>query len=451
MSKVTKKKHVSKKTRKTWRNVDVADVENYLEEKRFEERIGDVSLQKDDELFSVEKKAPKIIKSARELRKIKAKELAKCFTSLTNESKVKDPIAKRNIPLLSNEERKHPATMAKIKRNKEMGIISDEMKLSLNARIEFGKTIPRAKSATKEFQKDLWSGEDLHAKLNKSEWMTKPLRKYHLMNSGTPDVNMPEITHERRTQLRAIDEPMPGISYNPDVKDYEDLINTVIVKEEAIIKKEQKLNRAIKPLFAKITKAEIKRRKREELTQGFPINGEDSVDEDLTDTEYQAINPPVRNKKKDTTQRRKQKELKLRNARQNLEKLEIKKIKDLNTLNMFKNQIKKVEAKVEVKQLNRAEKQILKKFETHRLARMRFVEEDVPIPESTEKIGNLRTMQPEGNILIDRFKSLQKRNIIAPNTKRRPRNRRLTKITKRSHKETVPQPLTKAQKKLNSN
>lgn len=40
MSKVTKKKHVSKKTRKTWRNVDVADVENYLEEKRFEERLG---------------------------------------------------------------------------------------------------------------------------------------------------------------------------------------------------------------------------------------------------------------------------------------------------------------------------------------------------------------------------------------------------------------------------
>lgn len=176
----------------------------------------------------------------------------------------------------------------------------------------------------------------------------------------------------------------------------------------------------------------------------------DSVDEDLTDTEYQAINPPVRNKKKDTTQRRKQKESKLRNARQNLEKLEIKKIKDLNTLNMFKNQINKVEAKVEVKQLNRAEKQILKKFETHRLARQKFVEEDVPIPESTEKIGNLRTMQPEGSVLIDRFKSLQKRNIIAPNIKRRPRNRRLTKVTKRSHKETVQQPLTKAQKKLNS-
>ena len=432
-----------------------------------------MSLQKDDELFTVEKKTPKIIKSARELRKIKAKELAKCFNSLTNESKVKDPIAKRNVPLLTLEERKHPATMAKNKRNKEMGIISDEMKLSLNARIDFGKKIPRAKSATKEFQKDLWSGEDLHAEFNKSEWMTKKLRKYHLMNSGLPDVNMPEITHERRTQLRAIDEPMPGISYNPDVKDYDDLINTVIVKEEAIIKKEQKLNRAIKPLFAKITKAEIKRRKREELTQGFPINGEgkntqfitiksfiiclffcvivDSIDEDLTDTEYQAINPPVRNKKKDTTQRRKQKESKLRNARQNLEKLEIKKIKDLNTLNMFKNQIKKVEAGVEVKQLNRAEKQILKKFETHRLARMRFVEEDVPIPESIEKIGNLRTMQPEGNILIDRFKSLQKRNIIAPNIKRRPRNRRLTKITKRSHKETLPQPLTKAQKKLQKN
>ena len=189
----------------------------------------DVSMQKDDELFTVEKKTPKVlIKSARELRKIKAKEAPKCFNSLSNESKVKDPIAKRNIPLLSSDERKHPATMAKIKRNKELGIISDEMKLSLNARIAFGKKIPRAKASTKEFQKDLWSGEDLHAEINKSEWMTRPLRKYHLMNSGTPDVNMPQITHERRTQLRAIDEPMPGISYNPDVKDYDDLINSVV-------------------------------------------------------------------------------------------------------------------------------------------------------------------------------------------------------------------------------
>lgn len=36
----TKKKHISKKTRSGWKKVNIDDVEEFLEEKRFEERIG---------------------------------------------------------------------------------------------------------------------------------------------------------------------------------------------------------------------------------------------------------------------------------------------------------------------------------------------------------------------------------------------------------------------------
>jgi len=57
-------------------------------------------------------------------------------------------------------------------------------------------------------------------------------------------------------------------------------------------------------------------------------------------------------------------------------------------------------------------------------------------------------MKPEGNMLVDRFMSLQKRNILAPNLKRNLRKRRLTTVKKKQFKEEVKQPLTKRQKKM---
>ena len=128
---------------------------------------------------------------------------------------------------------------------------------------------------------------------------------------------------------------------------------------------------------------------------------------------------------------------------------------DLNQLSfcrlkMFKKQIVKHEEGVQKKQKNRSEKRSKAKFEPRRLARKKFEGEEIPVPESIESLGNLRTVKPEGNILVDRFVSMQKRNILAPNLKRLPRKRRLTTVKKSQFKEEVPQPMTKKMKKLNA-
>lgn len=114
---------------------------------------------------------------------------------------------------------------------------------------------------------------------------------------------------------------------------------------------------------------------------------------------------------------------------------------------MFKKQIVKQDAVVDEKKQHRIENRLKQKFEPRRIARKRFEEEEVPIPESTDTLGTMRTIKPEGNVLVDRFKSLQKRNILAPNIKRMPRKRRLTTIKKNSHKEEVLPPPTKKQKR----
>lgn len=115
---------------------------------------------------------------------------------------------------------------------------------------------------------------------------------------------------------------------------------------------------------------------------------------------------------------------------------------------MFKKQIVKHDGVVLEKKKNRTEKRIKQKTEPRRIARKKFEGEEVPIPESIDTLGNLRKITPEGSGLVDRFMSLQKRNILAPNLKRLPRKRRLTTVKKNQHKEEVKQPLTKKQKKV---
>jgi nucleolar protein 53 len=116
---------------------------------------------------------------------------------------------------------------------------------------------------------------------------------------------------------------------------------------------------------------------------------------------------------------------------------------------MYKKQIVKTEGEIEKRKVTRAVKQDLKNYEPRRLTRKFFEEEDVQVEASVEALGNLRKIQPLGSILVDRFKSMQKRNILLPNIKRQKRSRRLTKIKKHSHKEEVVQPMTKKMRKSN--
>ena len=44
------------------------------------------------------------------------------------------------------------------------------------------------------------------------------------------------------------------------------------------------------------------------MAQGLPVAGEPIVDDDISDTEFKALNPPVQNKKKTLQKRRKLKE-----------------------------------------------------------------------------------------------------------------------------------------------
>jgi nucleolar protein 53 len=107
-------------------------------------------------------------------------------------------------------------------------------------------------------------------------------------------------------------------------------------------------------------------------------------------------------------------------------------------LRKFKKEINKVEKTVDVKKENRRERNEQKKLAPGRLGKLKFEEEEFPIKESPEELGNLRKLEPEGNILIDRFKSMQKRKMLAPSRRKGTKKSAVVKIKKRSFKEEMP-------------
>jgi len=59
------------------------------------------------------------------------------------------------------------------------------------------------------------------------------------------------------------------------------------------------------------------------------------------------------------------------------------------------------------------------KYATKRIGRLKYEEPEMDLKLSGELTSSLRTLKPEGNILTDRYKSLQKRNIIEPRVRAR--------------------------------
>lgn len=237
--------------------------------------------------------------------------------------------------------------------------------------------------------------------------------------------------------MKAVQTPHPGVSYNPTFDDHQELVDQIVAKEETIIKKKERMDRVLTQKLGKMTRDQIEKVKEQEMVQGFPIDKskENIQDEEPSDDEYKSVNAPVRNKKKDRKTRRKQKEARERELLEKQKKREVKKIKDINNMPELTKKIKDQEKIVEIKGKNRAELEKAKKTQAGRIGKVKYREPEIDVNQLEDIAGNLRNLKPEGNLLLDRFKSLQKRNIL-PATLHRKRKMKtmVKKYIKQSHK-----------------
>ncbi|XP_058454715.1 ribosome biogenesis protein NOP53 [Malaya genurostris] len=371
---------ITRKNKSSWRkDVDITDVETFLEGERQNERIGNVALKPDTELFAVDR-ADTERASLKTSRKAKFQQNPKFCWSLENTSKVSDPIVKRNV---------------KVKKSSA----PSGRKVKTTALVR-----PKAvRSKTNLFNVDIWENENTTTK-------TAP-------------------AHKKQSTVPNVEVPAAGSSYNPAIDDYNELKQAVVSRELKYIKHVKHLERTVTAKFTKLSKEDREEMIHKEMSEGlFDNNEEAESDNSDNEKEYSAINPPVRNKKKDRKTRTRKIVAVRKRAAELQVKHEIKKLKDIASIPKLNSEINKMQSKTKQKQTNRVARAEEKSKLPRRVAYMKFEEAEEDFAEPTELADGLRTILPNKSLLVDRFKSFQKRALIAPK-KHRDGIRRTNKST----------------------
>ncbi|XP_015510412.2 ribosome biogenesis protein NOP53 [Neodiprion pinetum] len=437
---LNKKRKVSKKTKKSWRkHVDTKDVDNFLDEKRLEERLGaPFSERSDGELFAVdkspEKKSELTSKQQRRLA-LKSKEPV-CFAILKPHTAIPDPIAKRNR-VKTPEERKNPIT----RRIQAMKRLNGQLKLkeidaNKNKALAEKKRVNKPKLG--EFDKDIWmEKKKVHMDVQ-SEWLTSDTVRHTLANTGQKQKRVPLSLSNKPSVVPAVQAPHPGTSYNPSYTDHQELLAVVAKKEMELMKQEAHLDRVTTKMFKKVSADKKNDSWMQEMSEGLPTKSktpDETSDTEDHDPNVKSVNPPSKNEKKPLVKRRKQKEQRQLELERKQAKVEKKKVADIYKIKKIATQISAKEKKEEFLRRIRAQTKERKIAEPKTLSKVKFEAPEPDFELAEELVGNLRNSKTVGNLLRDRYKSLQQRNILAPGTRMLKLNKaKVKKFEKASHK-----------------
>lgn len=403
MAETAKRKRlgVSKNRKKAWKkHCDVNDVEDFLEEQRFDERIGGSAASKpDDQLFFIDK-LPAAIKSsapasAASKKQRRNRKLA-CFKNLESSSKVKAPVKPRRV--------RHPDA-------RKPAEVRETQRQRLAKRLEQGNVdrlrsvAQKAKVATSRFDltglRDVWGDGDCE------QSPTTPAA------ADAGKYRVPPHRHQKPSLLPAVEPPHPGTSYNPSYADHQDLLRRALEVEQRKLNEERRLDRCLAMPNKRDWPTEQDRLA--EMSQGLYDQDEDDDDQaseqkaaDVAD----AVLPAPTAVRKTRQQRRRAAEQK----RQRREAMERKKARvlanDVYRIRTLKAQLKRDAEASEARQKRRQQREVDKLYGARRLSAYKYEEPDLPLKLSTELRDSLRELRPEVNVLEDRFKSLQRRNVI---------------------------------------
>uniref|UniRef100_A0A023GK46 Ribosome biogenesis protein NOP53 n=1 Tax=Amblyomma triste TaxID=251400 RepID=A0A023GK46_AMBTT len=394
MAATTKRKRlgVSKNRKKSWiKHSDVNDVEAFLEEQRFDERMGGpVSSKPDEELFFVDK-LPAAPKTPAADKKLRRNRKLTCFRNLEPSSKVKTPIQPRRV---RNPDARKPAEVRETQRQRLA------QRLAKAAVDRLRSVARKAKHSTSRFDfaglHDLWGDED-----------------------GAPPATgarVPEHRYQKPSLLPAVEPPHPGTSYNPSHADHQDLLRRAVEIEQRKLLEERRLNRRLAMPDKRDWPTDQDRLA--EMSQGLydqdddddsGIEQEDEDDETVKDVLPAASSHPA---PKTRQQRRRAAEQKrLRREAQERKKARAL-ANEVYRIRTFKAELRRQAEASEARQARRRQREVDKLYGARRLSAYRYEEPELPLKLSDELRESLRELRPEVNVLEDRYKSLQRRNVI---------------------------------------
>nr|CAG4637063.1 EOG090X07H9 [Ceriodaphnia reticulata]SVE72979.1 EOG090X07H9 [Ceriodaphnia reticulata] len=435
-----KVKRIVKHKKKAWRiTSNVEDVERFLESKRLDERLGAPFEERPSEsLFVVDTKAEQdqpVKSEPTKKRKLKEIGPLKCYSILTPKSAVIDPLKKRNRVRLP-QERGDPLLRKIMEERRANGKIPSRFIQSMKHHQEKVQELANKKKREKlrtTFDFDLWgdAGDSLLIGDKKvvALDLSDELKTYTMEKTGKRIYSRPPTMFSKTTNLQPVEFPHPGTSYNPTFQDHQDLLKQACAVEVKELKEEARTRRRLGPMLKKIPIQKKEAEWMSEMSQGL------ADDEDETDGEVEA--PVVRpTKPKTMKQKRKAKALKMQDMRRKKLKEAKKRLQEFDRLRSIRREIRKSEELTTKRIEIRKKEKEAKMLKPAMLSRHKYEPPQVEVNLSDEIAGTLRGLKTEGHVLIDRYKSLQRRNIIEPRIRQRVVLKYKHKVfTKRSHSE----------------
>uniref|UniRef100_A0A8C6Y6F5 Ribosome biogenesis protein NOP53 n=1 Tax=Naja naja TaxID=35670 RepID=A0A8C6Y6F5_NAJNA len=270
---------------------------------------------------------------------------------------------------------------------------------------------------------------------------------FFLEQTKKQPVKRPDRLKKSPSELPAMEIISPGGSYNPSFQSHQALLFQAFEAELVRQKAEERLQRQLKfptaaeaptqeSVFQEQCEGLMEEDSEGEEGQGSPPRPPEEDPQAASGEASCLLTATVVREKKTEQQRKKEKAAKQLKARELSEKAARLRKQELFQLKSIRLQLKQREAELQRRKQQREAKRKLEAVKPKRLGRLKYEEPDVDVQLSSELAESLRTLRPEGSILKDRFKSLQKRNIIEPRERAKfKRKYRLKYVEKRAFRE----------------
>ncbi|CAF0957356.1 unnamed protein product [Didymodactylos carnosus] len=422
-------KHVMRNKKKYWKKIPVDDIEDYLEDVRIQEITGGIrSEQPDQFLYHIDTERPlgsdlipqsTVIPSstkrrALDLSNLNSYKLLKPHSNVAPPSKdsyqMKNPASKKTKRLVEN-----------LKLSNERKMRTKKYRQAQKQRLEASEEQALAKAeaiATDDphvtTQYDIWEAKDLKKETTKA-LVGENMANFIDQVTKTYDWKVPEHHTKKPSAIPAVNLPEPGASYNPSYDEHQELLQKALTIEIIKEKKEKKLHNQMAAKFPESAVAPTRETWLKEMSSGlFDENWDDIEDKsEVIATKSVSVGKPIIDETKTKKQRRKERERKGEELKRKTEKEKNIREHSLFRLKNIKKEIDESEKQFLAKKLERKNQKTLDlKFNTKRFGPYKYEEADIDFNLSDEINGSLRNLKAEGNLLHDRFKSLQKRNII---------------------------------------
>uniref|UniRef100_A0A663F8F1 Ribosome biogenesis protein NOP53 n=1 Tax=Aquila chrysaetos chrysaetos TaxID=223781 RepID=A0A663F8F1_AQUCH len=278
---------------------------------------------------------------------------------------------------------------------------------------------------------DIWGADNPldQALAGQDSWFLQQTKKQR--------VKRPARLQTKPSQVPAVEVIAAGGSYNPTFEDHQALLLRAHEVEVRKKRAEDKVERQLKiPEGAELPTAETVF---QEQCEGLLEESGDEEDEEAPAAPAEpgdAPKPAPRQEKKTEQQRRREKEARalVRGRRRRVAGRQ----QELFRLRSLRRQVKRWEAELLRRRQARLAKRRAKDALPRRLGPLKYEEPSLEVQLSDELAESLRTLKPEGSVLRDRFKSLQKRSLIEPRERAKFKRRyRLKYVEKRAFREVT--------------